>query len=146
MVIRIYNLLHWAQITRTGRFEAYDYGESENIIIYDSEHPLSFDVASITAPVAVLYGDNDYLSNPEDVEFLLEELPNVIYSEKVIGFRHNDFVWGKHACGTIYKKVIELIGLYHQELREKIERVEEKIENEPVAETVVEKNEVGISE
>lgn len=149
--LRIYNLLHWSQATRTGRFEAYDYGYEDNIIIYDSEKPPSFDIKSITIPIAIFYGDKDYLSNSDDVNYLLSELPNVIYSEKVLGFRHNDFVWGKLASSTIYLKIIELIKKYNasNDIMQEIERIEEKIVNliidEGKGESVVEKDDVNIS-
>ncbi|KAL0488862.1 triacylglycerol lipase [Acrasis kona] len=108
----IYNLLHWAQLSRTGRFEAYDYGVENNVILYDSDVPPEFDVKMVTTPIAIFYGDCDYLSNADDVQYLLGCIPNLVYSEKVLGFRHNDFVWGRSANEKVYDKLVELLNLY----------------------------------
>jgi pimeloyl-ACP methyl ester carboxylesterase len=141
----VYNLFHWAQASRTGRFEAYDYGRHENIVVYDQETPPEFNIADINIPIALLYGDRDYLSTTDDVQFLLTGLPNVVYQEKVIGFRHNDFVWGKNACKTVYKTVIELLAKYNPTTAD-VTKVEEQIENMPgeKSDTVVEKDQLGI--
>jgi lysosomal acid lipase/cholesteryl ester hydrolase len=107
-----WNLTHWSQLVRSGTFHAYDYGEDENIKIYGQKFPPLYDLKKINIPVAVFYGELDYLANPKDVEtFLLQELPNVVYALKVESFKHNDFVWGKHAWEKVYKHIIELLML-----------------------------------
>jgi gastric triacylglycerol lipase len=41
------NLLHWVQISYSGRFEMYDYGEQMNLKVYGSKLPPEFDLSNI---------------------------------------------------------------------------------------------------
>jgi hypothetical protein len=106
----VMNMAHWSQLVRSGKFEAFDHGSEQNMIMYGTPDPEEYDVSKIHVPIAVFYGDRDYLANPLDVEeFLLVQLPNVIYCEKIPEFKHNDFVWGKLAHEKIYQNVISLL-------------------------------------
>jgi pimeloyl-ACP methyl ester carboxylesterase/ankyrin repeat protein len=106
------NLAHWSQLVRSGTFSAFDYGKAENLKVYGQETPPVYNLKNIKIPVAVFYGELDYLANPTDIEsFLLQELPNVIFSLKVENFKHNDFVWGKTAWEKVYAHIIDLLML-----------------------------------
>jgi pimeloyl-ACP methyl ester carboxylesterase len=107
------NMAHWSQLVRTGKFEAFDHGVEQNLIMYGTEYPEEYNVSNIKVPIAIYYGDKDYLANPKDIEeYLLEKLPNVVYKEKIADFKHNDFVWGKHACTKVYISLLDLLNKY----------------------------------
>ena len=43
----------------------YDFGRSGNLRRYGQVHPPEYDLALVTAPVYIYYGENDLISTPE---------------------------------------------------------------------------------
>ena len=43
----------------------YDYGKGQNKEIYGQDHPPVYSIDKVTAPVAVYWSENDWLSAPE---------------------------------------------------------------------------------
>lgn len=43
----------------SGKFQAFDFGATDNRIHYNQTSPPEFDVSLITSPIAVYYGEND---------------------------------------------------------------------------------------
>lgn len=122
----VFNMAHWSQLVRSGKFEAFDYGPEQNLVMYGTTTPEEYDITKINVPVALFYGEKDYLANPTDVEeFLLKNLPNVVFCEKIAAFKHNDFVWGKYACDKVFLHVISLLEKYNP--AKHVERVKEDI-------------------
>ncbi|KAL0482573.1 triacylglycerol lipase [Acrasis kona] len=140
----VVNMAHWSQLVRSGKFEAFDYGPEKNLCMYGSVTPEEYDLTTVKVPVAIFYGDKDYLANVTDIEeFLVKKLPNVIHLEKVINFKHNDFVWGRTACDKVFLHMINLLGEYNktkvdQEKVYKVEQqVQEQIKQDPNTSTTV---------
>ena len=46
-------------------FCMYDYGKGQNKEIYGQDHPPVYSIEKVTAPVAVYWSENDWLSAPE---------------------------------------------------------------------------------
>ncbi|XP_066998921.2 lipase 3 [Anabrus simplex] len=105
-------LLHYAQVIKSGKFRQYNHGLLKNLILYGSVVPPQYDLKKITAPVALMYGQNDFLADPEDVATLKEELPNVIsyYKVKDDQFNHVDFMWATHAKTLLYDEVVSVMN------------------------------------
>ena len=56
------NILHFAQEVVSGRFRRWDYHSAEaNIAHYGQEEPPDYDLTKVSAPVALHYGQNDWL-------------------------------------------------------------------------------------
>ena len=90
-----------------------------NETIYGQPSPPEYDLKNIHIPVAVFYGELDYLANPLDVEkFLLLQLPNVVTAMKIPNFKHNDFVWGRRACEEVYPHIIDLLNQVRERKRD----------------------------
>ena len=53
-----YTILHYAQEVNTAKFSHFDYGESENMKIYGQKSAPDYDLAKVTAPIALYFGDN----------------------------------------------------------------------------------------
>ncbi|KAI5641043.1 hypothetical protein NE865_06699 [Phthorimaea operculella] len=70
-------LLHYAQLLVAKTFQEYDYGP-RNHEVYGSDKPPLYPLERISAPVAIIYGDGDWLVSPEDSETLRNRLPNVV--------------------------------------------------------------------
>lgn len=49
----------------SGKFQHYDYGKRENLIIYNSSTPPEYNLKYVTIPVALYGGPNDHFANPD---------------------------------------------------------------------------------
>ncbi|KAL6264532.1 hypothetical protein P5V15_004639 [Pogonomyrmex californicus] len=59
-------LVHYAQEVSGGRFSKYDYGREKNLEYYsNTSEPPSYKLKNISAPFALFYAKNDYLSDVE---------------------------------------------------------------------------------
>merc|ERR1719167_2005401 len=73
----------YLQEYRTKKFQGYDWlDDSKNIEHHHGPIPI-YNLSKVTSPVAVYWGDNDWYTAKEDVQFILKGLPNIIK-----GMRH----------------------------------------------------------
>ena len=102
--------MHFSQMILQERFQAFDWGEQENLLKYNNRRPPQVDLGRATpaqaiyvAPVQVLMyilifkfssQGNDYLVQPEDYNRLVSELPNVVRLHIVnyANWNHQDFL------------------------------------------------------
>ncbi|KAJ3658391.1 hypothetical protein Zmor_010131 [Zophobas morio] len=105
---------HSAQEVKNGGFSQYDYGAAKNLEIYSSETPPSYDISKISSPVALYYGKNDAVVNPEDVAELLSELPNAVndYLVSFELFNHFDFLFAIDVVELLYTELISVMDKY----------------------------------
>ena len=50
---------------KSGRFCKFDLGQRENLRVYNSSVPPSYDLSSVRVPVVLMYADNDWLADPK---------------------------------------------------------------------------------
>lgn len=115
----IKQLLHFAQLIDSHEFRQFDYKfDNLNRIRYGSGIPPSYPVEHVTAPILIMYGDNDALSSLRDVQILISKLPNVIdiYRVPYPKFNHMDFLFAKNANTLVYSKIIEYIKQYNRKI------------------------------
>ncbi|XP_026468936.1 lipase 3-like [Ctenocephalides felis] len=107
--------IHYAQLIRNKRFAKYDHGVLDNKDLYNSLVPPNYDLAQISCPVALYYGDMDNLATPQDVKHLSKELPNVLEVYRVPHDRwnHMDFLWAVNVKKLLYDRVVENIEKYN---------------------------------
>ncbi|XP_014598773.1 PREDICTED: lipase 3-like [Polistes canadensis] len=105
------SLYHYYQNYLTGNFEAYDYGYEGNVINYKTPKPPIYNVKKIVAPVALIYGLNDALTNEQDATVLSKKLPNLVTCEAVPYecFSHFDFIIAKDMKSLVYDRVLQLM-------------------------------------
>jgi hypothetical protein len=60
-------------------------------------------------PVVLFYGRKDWIVNEKDLDYLKQNLPNIVFEYSVDQFGHMDFVLGKNAKEMVYDKIIELL-------------------------------------
>lgn len=98
----------------SGKFRQFDYGLIRNIIKYKQLTPPNYDLSKVTAPVALHYSDNDWLSHPNDVYRLSKELGNTIgrFGSPDNKFNHLDYLWGINARENVYTTVVRLMKRY----------------------------------
>uniref|UniRef100_A0A914ZVK6 Uncharacterized protein n=1 Tax=Parascaris univalens TaxID=6257 RepID=A0A914ZVK6_PARUN len=59
------NLVHWAQLTTTGRLRMYDFGsEHANMQRYGTPIPPAYEFRNISTPLYVYWSDADWLTDP----------------------------------------------------------------------------------
>lgn len=108
--------VHFGQSTASGDFRKFDYGRAGNKIHYNSDLPPKYDLNNVTAPVAIYYASNDWLTVVKDVQKLASALPNVIndYLVPHVAFNHVDFIAGISAPRLVYDEIIKIIKSNHK--------------------------------
>ncbi|XP_030749370.1 lipase 3-like [Sitophilus oryzae] len=106
-------LLHYAQEVNSGQFRQYDFGLLSNMNKYGSLFPPQYDLSKITAPVYLIYSQNDWLSAEKDVDKLCNDIGAgckgmILMSD--FQFNHLDYMFGIRAPTLVYNKVISLFA------------------------------------
>ncbi|XP_033228946.1 lysosomal acid lipase/cholesteryl ester hydrolase-like [Belonocnema kinseyi] len=95
-----------------GTFRQYDYGKSENMRKYNSTIPPDYPLEKVTVPIAIFQGLQDFLASPEDVEILVNKLPNVVCRKKFKQLSHTSFAWTRGVKKLAYEKIVDLFINY----------------------------------
>jgi len=103
-VTSVKNMVHWAQQVRSKLFQRYDYGTQGNMIEYGQSTAPLYNVSDISRqiPIVVFWGGKDELADPQDVAWLIPQIPNLVYVEELPTYAHVDFVWDTTAHLTFY--------------------------------------------
>jgi len=101
--------LHYIQLQNSDRFCQYDYDPKENQRLYGRLTPPDYRLERITAPVALYYGSNDYLSAVEDVQRLAKLLPNVVENHMYRKWNHMDLIWAISARRSIQPRILQVM-------------------------------------
>ncbi|XP_050684281.1 lipase 1-like [Leptidea sinapis] len=111
--ISLKQFVHYLQLGRTEYFQQFDYGPL-NLEQYGSEHPPSYPIENITAPIAIFFGEGDLLAVREDVEKFAQKLPNLIdfYTVPNKKFQHFDFLWSRDINKLVLAKLFDLVKIY----------------------------------
>eukprot|EP00877_Chromochloris_zofingiensis_P012454 jgi/Chrzof1/7462/Cz02g24260.t1_LIP1[v5.2] len=120
----VQNMAHWSQAVRAtspNTMPYFDYGiKCQSILgtprpcnqkVYDSFSAPTYNLSAITVPLALFTGGKDRLSDPVDLELLLEALPHrhILQWHEEPAYEHLDFVWGLNAHTRIYGDVLRLL-------------------------------------
>lgn len=55
------SLVHYAQGVPSGKFRKFDFGRKQNLEVYGTSDPPEYDFSKISAPIALFWGQNDWL-------------------------------------------------------------------------------------
>ena len=72
--------------------------------------PPEYHVGNLTVPVALFWGDNDFLADPRDVERLIPQIPHLIYNKEIKNFEHLDFIWAMDANKIVYNDILLIMS------------------------------------
>lgn len=97
---------HYAQLINGLNFRRYDKGYVLNNVAYQKPEPPSYNLTNINCKVALHHSEDDWLAHSSDIEQLKYRLPNVIYSRKLSGFSHYDYLISKNVRNSLYGDVI----------------------------------------
>ncbi len=64
------DLNHCAQYLNKGEFRMYDYGQTENLLVYGQTVPPLYNLSKITIPVHMYVGNYDKLGDVDDAQRL----------------------------------------------------------------------------
>eukprot|EP01097_Dermamoeba_algensis_P000137 TRINITY_DN1049_c0_g1_i1.p1 TRINITY_DN1049_c0_g1~~TRINITY_DN1049_c0_g1_i1.p1 ORF type:complete len:142 (-),score=42.02 TRINITY_DN1049_c0_g1_i1:28-453(-) len=106
----VQNIIHWAQLVRSKKFQKFDYGREENKKRYGQDTPPEYPFSSFppSLPLLLFSGGEDALADPDDTLFLLSSLPNqsVVKMHDIPDYAHLDFTWATDANVKVYKPTI----------------------------------------
>jgi lysosomal acid lipase/cholesteryl ester hydrolase len=108
------SLVHYAQGVNNGAFRQYNHGKEKNLERYGQEVPPDYDLSKVTAPVALYWGENDWLGVKADVSRLAELLPNLQRKYRIPDdhFNHMDFLFAIDSVTLIYETVENFMKLF----------------------------------
>ncbi|PNW75052.1 hypothetical protein CHLRE_12g498750v5 [Chlamydomonas reinhardtii] len=118
----VQNMAHWAQAVRSrapNSMSYFDYGTNCasrtghcNQLEYGRFSPPRYNLTAITTPLALFSGTKDRLSDPLDMEYLMESLaPGVVRAARVLpAYEHLDFIWGIDARDALYDDVLRFLA------------------------------------
>jgi pimeloyl-ACP methyl ester carboxylesterase len=108
------NMVHFAQMVVNGKFQMYDYASaSENMKHYNQTTPPLYDLTQVKVPVALYWGQQDWLADPDDVELIRKSLPNIVDEMDIEFYDHLDFVWGTNVKTILYDRMMQLMLKYN---------------------------------
>ncbi|KAF4800916.1 Lipase member M [Turdus rufiventris] len=102
------NIIHWAQVVKSGEFKAFDYG-SENPARYHQDTPPLYRVEEMPVPTAVWSGGQDWAADWRDVLLLLPHITHLIAYTHIPDWNHWDFIWGLDAPGRLYSSILKMM-------------------------------------
>lgn len=114
------NMDHYFQMVLTKEFKKYDHGTPGNMNRYGSDDPPFYDISEIDTPVVMLYGSEDTIIDPDDVDWAAKQLPNV-KKMMIDGYNHLDFIIATDAAESVYNKIIDIARLAEKGLLDKFE-------------------------
>jgi len=104
------NVMHWTQGVKQDGFQMYDYGcglfSCKNQEHYGQKTPPQYNLTQVTIPTALYYGGQDLLTEPKDIQILLNSLPNIISKSEQSTYAHLDFTWAVNANEQVYQSVV----------------------------------------
>jgi len=110
------NMIHFAQGVQTNTFQAYDYGSADkNKQHYNQTTPPAYSINQIKVPTAMFYGGDDWLADPTDVQYILQQIQTetLVYKKFLSDYNHIDFIWATTANERVYADVLDLLKKYH---------------------------------
>jgi len=107
----VQNLLHYQQSVNTSVYQQYDYGSSNaNQQHYNQTTPPTYSLSTLYVPTALFSGSHDKLSDPTDVDTIVNDMPKApYYQEQIRGYGHLDFIWGSDAHRKLYPSIVSLL-------------------------------------
>jgi hypothetical protein len=107
------NWLHYTQITRSGRFQKFDYGTEGNLQKYGLEMPPEYDIGKITnTHIALFSALNDPIATQENVDSIRFGLNVKLLDDYVVPFvqwTHLDFAIGREAGKYVNSRIQSLL-------------------------------------
>lgn len=108
---------HYSQLAKSSTFVQYDHGPVINKKLYGTNKPPKYILENISAPILLIYSQNDLLVEPSDVRLLEKQLSSVRekYMVKNKDFSHTDYMWAIQGPEFVYKPMSERMAQVNME-------------------------------
>ncbi|XP_032510738.2 lipase 3-like [Danaus plexippus] len=108
-------MIHFGQLYKSNKFANFDHGWLRNKYIYGTFKPPEYNLSAIRTPVFLHYGDNDWLSAPDDVDKLFHQVSSVVGKYRVPHdkFNHLDFIFAIDARTLVYDRIIKIMSRFN---------------------------------
>ena len=106
------NILHGSQCVKSGETKHFDFGDEENIKVYGSNTPPSYDITKVKVPAYLYFGSLDNTAKLDDGQYMIDRLPNIKEVVNIKDFDHWDFAFGKRAPEECYSVLIKSLGTH----------------------------------
>jgi hypothetical protein len=104
---------HFAQQAASKRFQRYDYGPLENLVVYGQKEPPAIDLRKVRdVPIALIAGSKDHLSTGEDTRWALYELSQQVVLYKEFNLGHLSYFLSKD-MSYFRDDVMGVLSKYH---------------------------------
>jgi len=104
-------ILQYAQEVTSNGFHGYDWRDDKLNFQHHGGPPPIYNLQDVTAPLAVYYGQNDWLANEQDVLMTVSQLPNIVsgmlHMVEFPLWNHLDFLWAKDVDIYVYNQVVK---------------------------------------
>jgi len=104
-------ILQYAQEVTSNGFHGYDWRDDKLNFQHHGGPPPTYDLHDVTAPLAVYYGQNDWLANEQDVLMTVSQLPNIVsgmlHMVEFPLWNHLDFLWAMDVDIYVYNQVVK---------------------------------------
>ncbi|RWS01370.1 gastric triacylglycerol lipase-like protein [Dinothrombium tinctorium] len=108
-----WNLVHFMQGIVSKKFQKFDYGGIKNRLKYGTKTPPSYNLTKIdTRYIAIFHSQNDWLADPDDVQFLRDQVKGHFLLDYKVQFpkwNHIDYIWGKEAAKYVYIMILRVL-------------------------------------
>ena len=104
-------MIHYAQSIQNKNFQKFDYGKL-NPSEYNQTVAPEYDVTKVQVPVALYWAKNDWLADPDDVNFLRKNVPKVVDDLDCKDYNHLDYLWATNAREVFYDRMIRLMKTF----------------------------------
>jgi len=111
-----HTILQYAQEVTSDQFEGYNWGSDlDNFHHHGAGGVPTYDLKAVTTPLAVYWGQNDWLAAPTDVLRTISQLPNIVNGMLLMieypKWNHLDFLWAKDADKWVYEPLLEYMAV-----------------------------------
>ncbi|KAF6036935.1 hypothetical protein EB796_004754 [Bugula neritina] len=73
--------------------------------------PPSYNISNIrNAPVSIFWAENDWLADPQDVHYIIKNLPTLKESFYIPKWDHLDFIWAMDAKPVVYDHIVKILS------------------------------------
>jgi len=110
----VHNVVHYAQGVTSGKFRKYDFGPEKNMIEYGASEPPEYNWNKITAPIALYWGENDWMGSKNDTMRIMLNIKNLqrFYRVDHDKFNHLDFLFAKDVVPLLNNPVMRFMDIY----------------------------------
>ncbi|CAD0205237.1 unnamed protein product [Chrysodeixis includens] len=101
------NMARYGQSMRSKRFQKFDYGREQNLVVYGREEPPEYNLSAVTVPLVCLYGRNDGIVDTRDIAWLIPQLPNVLEAKMVDDplWNHFDMAYSQYTRNELFPTI-----------------------------------------